>query len=179
MTISEQLRFSILSAPVAAADRRALSQAWYSALYRQPLKQSPAPSPARRGCGGACIAPRVCVRPHAQPPVNGGARQSLKHEPVCPRGAVERRAPQLDIARKIGELAATRTRKRVAATFIIDASGARVRVLVAANGAKVRLIAICAKKLEATVAAALAQARYAAASGALQLHAQTVEDRKC
>src|SRR5947209_12295227 len=33
MTITEHLEFSVVNAPLAQIDRRALSQAWYSALY--------------------------------------------------------------------------------------------------------------------------------------------------
>src|SRR5581483_5549433 len=62
MTISDQLQFSILSAPVASADRRVLSQAWYSALYRAGGK--PAQSVAPRGIikPPAAGAPRSCTR---------------------------------------------------------------------------------------------------------------------
>jgi len=103
----------------------------------------------------------------------------LPHAAPLPRAGAERRAPRLDLARKIGELATHATRKRAAATFVLDGSRGRVRVLVTASGGKVRLVAICAKKLEATVAAALAQARYAAAASGVRLSALTREDGRC
>ena len=40
--ITQQFGFSVLSAPIAATDRRALSQAWYSALHLARPKSVPA-----------------------------------------------------------------------------------------------------------------------------------------
>lgn len=182
MTISEQLGFSILSAPVAAIDRRGLSQAWYSALYGATSKHAFSPQASRIGFNGGASESRRCARPFTSPVRHrSGASHFIHGSGSAPRIEEERRAPRIDLARKISELAARRTSKRASATFLLDGTRARVRVLVTAEGGRVRLIAVCAKKLQTTVAAALAQARYAAAAGGMSVMtiAQSGKDAPC
>src|SRR5690349_12377371 len=102
MTIGEHLQFSVLTAPVAAIDRRGLSQAWYSALYRtsgepqtQAARNRPTPEkpPARSTeieratCHQQGIAPSKLLRTHENVEIRGGSE--------------ERRAPRSALARKI------------------------------------------------------------------------------
>jgi len=180
MTISEQLRFSILSAPVAAADRRALSQAWYSALYRTDAKASAAPRAPQSNVSrleppqSPSSKPRVAAREFP-----GGVRTAAAKETARPAIACERRSPRTLLARKIAHLVRHRQAKRVAATFVLDGTRARVRVLVSAGGGRVRVIAICSKQIEPGVAAALAQARYAAASHRTSLRAMARSEVRC
>src|SRR5581483_2518538 len=141
MTISEQLSFSILSAPVASADRRALSQAWYSALYGAPCKRSRTPAATCMQSRSRCIsAPKnepamtITRQPRGGPQLRAPLKQAALALPH------ERRASRLYLARKIAQLAALRTAQRTAATFVLDDSRARVRVLVSAKGGEVRLI---------------------------------------
>ena len=74
-------------------------------------------------------------------------------------------------------------RKATGATFTLEgARGSerfRVRVLVRADGERVCLIALCSQALRATVAAALAQARYALASRGMTIVARTWEGETC
>ena len=51
--MTQQLEVSILAAPLAAIDRRALSQAWYSALHLARSDRSLVPS---RECGRCAVA---------------------------------------------------------------------------------------------------------------------------
>jgi hypothetical protein len=179
MTISEQLRFSILSAPVAAADRRALSQAWYSALYRTNVKPSAAPraprlKASRPGAQESAPNPRAAARVFS-----GGVRTAAVKETARPAIACERRSPRTQLARKMEHLVRQRQAKRIAATFVLDGTRARVRVLVSAEGGRVRVIAICSKRIEPAVAAALAQARYTAASKGVALNAMARSEVRC
>jgi hypothetical protein len=180
MTISEQLHFSILSAPIASADRRALSQAWYSALYRGTSKKPLVAADAKICRGDNTGAPpRAGVRLSAAP-VSGAAPRAPRVEAYASRAAAgERRAPQLRLARQIEGLVRQRQSARTAATFVLDGSRARVRVLVVAGGGSIRLIAICSKNAREPVARALEQARYASAARGIILNATTREEVRC
>jgi len=179
MTIAEQLHFSILSAPVAAANRRALSQAWYSALYRARAKNSPSEPPALAGGARTGHAIKLSGKfAHAEaftPPPR--PRQITGLAPFAM--PVERRAPQLHLSRQIEYLVRCRESKRTAATFVLDGTRARVRVLVVSAGGTVRLIAICSKRVRDSVANALDQARYACAARGIIVRAATQEDVRC
>ena len=179
MTITEQLQFSVLTAPVATLDRRTLSQAWYSALYGcgRPaggVKHGPAPSPALDA---------------QEPPVHTSVTPAFKEfaKPLAPRAnavnlpgraegaTAERRAPRSPLARKI-ERAFLRPRSAAhKASFTIEGDGGRVHVLLRTQGSQLKLIAICPPKARPHVAAALAQARYALALRGIDLDA----DARC
>jgi len=180
MTISEQLHFSILSAPIAAADRRALSQAWYSALYGVRGKAPDAAESGRCKTGGGGARQTHYARPQTAPHAPSGAlRIAGPKEIVHPALVCERRSPRLELARRMEQLVRGRRAKRAAATFVIDEARARVRVLVCTNGNSVRVIAVCSKRVQATVAAALAQARFAAAARGFRLDARTQGEVSC
>lgn len=179
MTISEQLHFSILSAPIASADRRALSQAWYSALYRSNGKQPAAAAGAKAGYGRTAAAAVNCAKVSGAPAPTTVLRAARAERNVPPAASSERRAPHLRLARQIEHLALRRESKRAAATFVLDGTRARVRVLVVAGGGSVQLIAICSKRVHESVARALAQARYASAARGIVLNAITQEDVRC
>jgi len=178
MTITEQLQFSVLSAPVAGVDRRALSQAWYSALYGT-SRSVAAARRAQTGASAQRAATGVGV-------ANGGSALAWRSSTQTPRNAPqasklsqsnapERRAPRSDLARKI-ESALLRPRKRSGKTsFTFASASGRVHVLLQSSGSRLRLIAICSPKARAHVAAALAQARYALALRGVQVEATTRE----
>src|SRR5205807_4869332 len=91
----------------------------------------------------------------------------------------ERRAPRLQLARKIARFVRQPQRKKSGATFTIDGERGRVRVLVRSDGSRLRLIALCAESMKTTVAAALAQARYALASRGANVTARVWEGDVC
>lgn len=91
----------------------------------------------------------------------------------------ERRAPLLPLARKIALFVLRPRRKMSGATFTIDGARGRVRVLVRADGNRLRLIALCAEPMKATVSAALAQARYALAARGANVSARVWEGEAC
>lgn len=180
MTITEQLQFSVLTAPVAALDRRTLSQAWYSALYG-----GAAPANALKGAiPAAQEAQRPVVRagtarherPERTPSRLGGTARAAQRVQAVPG---DRRAPRSALARKI-ERAILRPRSAAQkASFTIEGDQGRVHILLHTHGTQIKLVAICPPKARAYVAAALAQARYALASRGIELDAQTRGAASC
>jgi len=179
MTISEQLHFSILSAPIAETDRRALSHAWYSALYRANGQKTRLGAPAITNQGRTATISRPAARPSSAPALAVVSRPGSMRAFEARASAGERRRPQLRLARQIEELVRRRASARTAATFVLEGTRARVRVLVVAGGGSVRLIAICSKRVRDSVARALEQARYASAVHGIVLHVSTREEGGC
>jgi hypothetical protein len=172
MTNTQQLGISVLSAPLAAIDRRALSQAWYSALH---LAQDHAPV-ARGSTRVVALArpARLQALPARQTPparASGGVlarAHASQTSPARPALAVERRTPRTLLARRI-ERALLDPRLR----------GARIVVMLHGAGDRVRLVALCAPSARRAVAAALEEARFALASRGIALHAGVVGEGPC
>ncbi len=182
MTITEQLHFSVLTAPVAALDRRALSQAWYSALYGDGRA-------AHSGAKTRSISAQTLLKSNtqsaavqrpgepAQRPVSraGSAAARLREdgEPF------DRRAPRSALARKI-ERAFLRPHNAARKTsFTLDGEHGRVHIVLQTNGSRLQLVAICAPNSRRSVAQALAQARYALALRGIDLETVTREAPQC
>jgi hypothetical protein len=175
--MTQQLGISILSAPVAAIDRRALSQAWYSALHvaredapratrvrRQPL-------PATRSAA-----------PHAHvPSPRSHETQSIERARRVPVRAaadaepVERRAQRSSLARRIERTFLDPARHAVRATFTIDGTQARVHIALQMSSGGIRLIALCPAEVRDRVRAALDHVRYALAVRGIALRADLGE----
>jgi hypothetical protein len=165
--MTQQLQVSILTAPVAAIDRRALSQAWYSALH---VVERPAPAPAR------AIQPATAPKGDAR---RVDARLEKKSIVAARTTSVavaarqkasavvdwDRRAPRSLLARRI-EQAFVRPAPAtpVRTTFAIGQGPGRVHVMVQNRNGRVRLVALCLPPMRAAVARALDQARYALAA---------------
>ncbi|MFN2449137.1 MAG: hypothetical protein ABR508_04995 [Candidatus Baltobacteraceae bacterium] len=177
MTITEHLQFNVLSAPLAQADRRALSQAWYSALYgeRQGGVSVAHRSPVTAASGAGRRAPRAqsAAAPASascEAPKRNAAAQSAV------RGAApDRRAGRSALARKI-EQTLLRPHVRVKnATFVLAQGRARVHIVLRTQGARVLLIALCPQRERDCVSRALAQARFALAARGVALQTQLEE----
>lgn len=180
MTISEHLQFSVLTTPIASVDRRALSQAWYSALYGDAsLAQSNAPSAREMPEVRSARKPRKTSSPEIQPQAFSGS-PAKAHSPAIVRGGgAERRAARSGLARKIERTflhPRATTRK---ASFSVDSTHGRVQVLLQSRDSAVRLVAICPPKAAREVAGALAQARYALASRGIHLDVETRGESPC
>jgi len=180
--MTQQLRAGILTAPLAAIDRRTLSQAWYSALgfaRSRPVAVAPHRAPAISSrpqgvAGGGCepggrrtrtVRPalRLCPAPAAQRDrAAGGA-------------AAERRAPSA-LARAIERRFSRTPSVPARATFALD--GGRVHVILRSCGDQVRLIALCAPGACAAVARALEEARHALAARGLALQVERIEAKR-
>jgi hypothetical protein len=183
MTVTEQLQFSVLTAPVAGVDRRGLSEAWYSALYGTANTAHP-DAPAAREAGGFSTRIKQAERgdAHAAPEPSQRAGAAVLHDEHIAREAgadLDRRSPRSALARKI-ERAFLRPHKHARkASFTIDDEHGRVHVVLQSNGTQLKLIAICPPKACARVASALAQARYALAMRGIDLDAGIREQAAC
>jgi hypothetical protein len=168
---TQYVGFSILSAPLAEIDRRALSQAWYSALHlakersgTQPepmLRAQPtAPSPVMPRAQGPATQRRL---PIASPPTRA------YHVPVRAEGAGERRAARSLLARRIERELFCPAHPANRATFSVAGSAARVHVSIQRERSGLRLVAVCSPRVRAIVARALEQARFALARRGIAL----------
>ena len=168
---TQPFTFDIVSAPVAAFDRRALSQAWYSALHL--AKDGPPVSDAR-----APHAMRAEESPHRPPALQKDARTPHAPETSATRERraphrigrfVERRALRSPLARKIERTFLDPRMRATRGTFAIDAGGARVHVALQQTPGGLRLIAVCGARVRERVARALEEARYALAARGIAL----------
>lgn len=169
---TERLQVSILAAPLAAMDRRTLSQAWYSVLHlerRQTRtsatallrsKAGPAGTPPPRSRSAvASIAPEVRrsepkreAKPpaHAEMPARDARRETIHSVPPLSRR----------IERTFSRTGGTVRR----ATFSLGRGRARVHVILQSHAGTVTLVALCRPEMRVEVARALARARLALAA---------------
>lgn len=164
--MTQQLGISILTAPLAAIDRRALSQAWYSALHV--AREHPASVTAPRKA--TTVAESGTRETHrASPPRASERLAHAAHAPMrAARGAsgapaADRRATRSPLARRIERTFLDPARRTARATFTLAGTQARVHVALQAVPSGLRLIAICPPSVSERVARALDQARYALA----------------
>ncbi|MGD0967527.1 MAG: hypothetical protein ABR949_04490 [Candidatus Aquilonibacter sp.] len=173
--ITQQLDYSILTAPLAAIDRRALSQAWYSALHlaRSVSPAANVPQHLLKARTAEAVTQRVHIagtahraQPLASSP-RGAGRSRMKVE------APERRAVRSPLARRIERTFLDPARPVRRATFSVagtrDGKRARVHVALQSGASGMRLVAVCPAALRAVVARALDQARYALALRGISL----------
>lgn len=165
--MTQELNVCVLAAPLAAIDRRELSQAWYSALHGSSGKSQIADRPR---IGGTATEPngakvqrslRERRRP-AAPPANPTRQKNAKIDDRCTGREGDRRARRSALARRIERRFLDPRSASQRATF--SAGGKRVHVMVQASAGRVRLVAVCPPSIRETVARALAQARFALAS---------------
>jgi hypothetical protein len=179
--MTQQLNVSILAAPLAAIDRRALSQAWFSALH---LARDPAPTASPQKGDTARFAEstpnreaqaRRTLRPAGttpQPHVSSEASSKMRTRELVTN---DRRAPRTALTRKIERTFLNPPAKIKRATFAIGNDGARVHVVLQSTGARVRLVAFCPPRVRENVARALEQARYALAARGIAMDLETAD----
>jgi hypothetical protein len=160
---------AILATQLADTDRRALSQAWYSALHLaahdDPAAHAAAPRRTRTRVMHASPAAARNDRERAVSSARAVVprlAQDARRPPAATRATPERREQKSELARRI-ERALVAPQRRGAGSFVVNAAGGRVQVLVRIDGPRLRLVALCAPALRARVERALAQARYALA----------------
>lgn len=167
--MTQELNVCVLSAPLAAIDRRALSQAWYSALHGASERKGPPAEQVRRGIVKSDdnrTRPQRTLRGYfgarkAESAIVSRERNAKAHE----RWAgwyLDRRTRQSSLAHRIERRFLNPGAGLQRATF--SAGGKRVHVMVQASAGRVRLVAVCSPALREAVARALAQARFALAS---------------
>ncbi|MEO9169877.1 MAG: hypothetical protein ABI282_00955 [Candidatus Baltobacteraceae bacterium] len=176
--MTQQLRVSVLTAPLAAIDRRALSQAWYSALHLSKARHeqaAPAATPASKAAGSRLSPPeRNAAQSPARPfaPSPRVAQRATTARGVPPP---ERRAERSSLAVKIERSFLSVRRREQRATFTIDGTRSRVHVSLRTSGSRVTLVAVCAPTVRSAVAKALQDARYALARRGIDLSLETRE----
>ena len=162
----DDVRYSVLSAPLAQIDRRALSQAWISALH---LSQAPsahrATLPSRAARTAHTARPSAPLSPNAT-----GARMQVQARGMgAERIALaiaggERRSAQSSLARRIVAvmLAPRNTARRC--TLALGGEKGRVHLLLGGSDRRLHLVALCASGVRAEVERALHEVRYALAA---------------
>lgn len=156
-------RFDLVTVQSPSVDRRALSQAWYSALHiagRSPRARCAFvchPEHQRgtakwwQGCRGPSL--RASATPYAR-----DDKWGERH--------LERRRPTSRLASEIVE----RVKSNLSATrFVIESARGRVIVHVVRRDDRVHLAAICGESVRGEVEKALAQARFALAGMGVQV----------
>jgi hypothetical protein len=185
--MTQQLEVSILAAPLAAIDRRALSQAWCTALRFAPPDRRAAPAPMRdcpgptvpasaRLCEVAPATPRVTcpLSPHvaASKRRAGGGDEAWQDALRRPRA----RAP---LAQRIERAFSDPRSRPRRATFALGRGRTRVHVILQSTSERVVLLAICPPEVCGVVSRALSQARSALAARGIGLEPSARESRPC
>lgn len=171
---------TVVAAPVPYTDRRALSQAWYSALHLS----SRAVAQVHRQARGSPDAPRAAP-PATVPPKAARARPAalVRVTARATAGAAgaggERRAAPSPLARRIVRTLARVAPARVTAPVTVRAGNGRVAVLIRSTPRAVELIALCVPATRPAVERALAEARYALAARGVRLESAIAEARPC
>ncbi|HEY0394360.1 MAG TPA: hypothetical protein VGD01_07670 [Candidatus Elarobacter sp.] len=167
--MQETTGVAVLATHLAHTDRRALSQAWYSALHlADPAQRAPLTAGARSSPGAV---PGSARGPHpaaARDGLNRGSagargpdRANARRDPFAE--PCERRMPKTELARRIERALTRRSPRERAASFAVRTAGGRVHLVVRCDGARTRVVAVCAPPLRERVERALAQARFALA----------------
>ena len=163
---------AVVATHLAHTDRRALSQAWYSALHladRPPAARQRAARAARRARRRR--GPRCARDPRRRAAAPCGGRRALaraaraRDASARRDGAAraERRAPKTELARRIERGLTRRAAARRGGSFAVRGADGRVQLIVRSDGARTRVVAVCAPPLRERVERALAHARFALA----------------
>jgi hypothetical protein len=187
--MTQQLEVSILAAPVAAVDPRALSQAWYSALRlaRDRRQTSPVRQPSTNA-GEAAYSRGVSQQngqrsfvPNMQALCRRFPRPALS---ICSgsdeESAVARsRAPRTTLAQRIERAFSNPNGYPRRATLSMGRGNARVVVIFQMQGKRGILLALCRPELRAIVGRALAEARLGLAARGIGIELYAGGGRGC
>jgi hypothetical protein len=160
-------RLAVVATQLAQTDRRALSQAWYSALHLARRETPAMRAPSRTAAGTARVATPPPAAAPSDGPHGGRAARVPVHRAIAsgPRVALERRSVPTDLARRLEravERAVRTTYRRTSQTIAVD--GGRVTVLVRSEPGATRIVALCGEPVREAVERALAHARFALAA---------------
>lgn len=183
--MTQQLEVSILAAPLAAIDRRVLSEAWYSRLRLvRSTQQLSAIGPSVR------LPTSARVRAHEQNVqqrtrrVNREIRRGhLGQEKPTPthgdEAKINAQRPRRPLAQRIEHVFGRPSSHPKRATFSIGRGNARVHIIVQTKGERTTLVAICRPEMRAVVARALTQARFALGSRGIGIELRAPEVFPC
>jgi hypothetical protein len=180
--MTHELEVSILAAPLAQMDRRALSQAWYTALRLAP-NAAIAPQQAARGDAARVLGAsrRFVENRKSTGPANVAAAPARFCVPSRGSiGCVEvhgvGRSRRLPLAERIARVFAGSPTCVKRATFSLGRGNARVHVILQTIGERPTLLALCRPELRTIVGRALAQARLALARRGIGVELYTVAE---
>jgi hypothetical protein len=162
---------AVIATQIARTDRRALSEAWYSALHLVHGAAAPATSSHRASVSAPLHARAAhALRPSAgREPVRATLRERARYDRAAVRAPlVERRRVACETSRRIERAVTTLAlRPNGDTAHTVDVAGGRVRLLVRASHGVTRIIAVCAAPLREPVERALASARFALAGSGI------------
>ena len=172
-SVSESV--AVIATQLAQTDRRALSEAWYSALHvaggTVPERTSP-----HRVAAASAAATESAPSPQGERerPDAPAAPRSPKRAPARARAdaPIERRRPVGEAARHIERAVVALTARRpLPAAHTVEIAGGRVRLLVHNDGHTTRIVALCSGPLREHVERALACARFSLAGAGVAVAA--------
>ncbi|MBV8066992.1 MAG: hypothetical protein JO113_03365 [Candidatus Eremiobacteraeota bacterium] len=183
--MTRELEVSILAAPLAAIDRRELSQAWYSALRLA----TPQCAGGVRHCSGRTgpLAEVVQIRARGSASDrNAGIDARCARFSRCEssRPAEEEdlsraQRSRSSLARRIERTFADARSRPKRATFSLGRGNARVHIMLQSTGTSAMLLALCRPEVRAVVRDALAQARALLAARGISLELHIAEGGRC
>ena len=166
---------AVIATDIAQTDRRALSEAWYSALH---LADSAIAAPSPCAAAKSSFATTVTARPRYESAkalsarAEGPQARSRGTAAITPSATIDRRQPATESSRRIERAVATLSARRpVPAAHTIDVDGGRVRLLVHTDGRRTRILAVCNSPQRDVVERALASARFTLAGAGLAVGA--------
>jgi hypothetical protein len=171
-------RVAVLATHLAHTDRRALSQAWYSALHL--AGDAPSPRAGRGRAPSGATTSRASRSAHAvscTPARSTDARaqhsaaRAASTRPGCVVAETDRRSPKAALALRIERGLRARTPRAGVGSFAVRAAGGRVHIAVRSSGGSTRVVAVCEPALRERVERALAQARFALAGRGVRAEA--------
>lgn len=158
---------SIIAAPLAAIDRRALSQAWYSALHLAHENSKRAQTPPKpplvstvvttRRASRETSTTRHFVTPSCSMPARRAERVLLGDNRASTEPRPGRERPPL--ARAIGNAFFNPGSTVKRATFSLSDENGRVHVVLQTKGSRGTLVALCPPQMHDVVARELSRAR--------------------
>jgi len=162
----DDVRYSVLSAPLAQIDRRTLSQAWISALHLSQVSPTGRAATAPRAPRtGRAVAPSV---ERSSSTVRTGANQmprAIRSERLAPVIAGgERRCAQSVLARRIVALLLAPRNIARRCTLALGGAKGRVHLLLGGSDRRLHLVALCSPNVRDEVTRALREVRYALAA---------------
>jgi hypothetical protein len=176
---------SIIAAPLAAIDRRALSQAWYAALQRAPRSRTtpatlraavPALAPVRTREDVASALGSRTPQCFARLGNDKPARGTVTGDGIGPHVRCRLRS---QLAQRIERVFSDSRAELRRATFSLGRGNVRVHVILQTRGGRTILLALCPPEVRAIVARALSDVRFALAARGIGLAVRAREIRRC
>ena len=180
--MTDSLSVSVVAAPLAAIDSRALSQAWFSALHlaRERTTRNHPPNaalPETEQHGATSTKTRTAssephrtmlpCRAYAGAPIRGGTNEAPVHR------------VRATLTREVKFGAARRPKPPARAAFIVVDGSKRALVVIQTRGAATHVVAICSPAHRQAVAVALSEVRASLAVRGIALQSRVEANAAC